>query len=366
MRGTYFLWLLALGLKFAGASWDVSWHFRTVRESISPPHLLNGAGELLFLGLLLNEWRRRTPERLLPLRIMIGGMLLWLAAVPFDELWHRIHGLDLTTWSPSHILLFYGTGIAVTGLALLFLVDLGWRPGRAPDLRRAPFVEKATLALLVLFAAEAFLFPLTYNEHTTVAVETVALTPDALDPEIVEMAVASPDPWFHGTPRWLYPVYCIGAAALVMVVARRALGPGWGFAILGGYAALRLGVDIILGEAGWPQSVVPWQYLAIAIAWEVAWRLPARAQAQAATGAALSTAAAYAYWLAAPRFTLAIPIGAASWAGGLFAAFVGAALGWLAWEAAMAPPRAEPLTMAARRRWAGVEAQARDLVARLR
>lgn len=353
MRRTYGLWLLALGLKFAGASWDVSWHFRTIRESISPPHVVNGLGEVLFLSLLVHEWRHRTPERVPPLRIMLAGMLLWLVAVPFDELWHRLYGLDLTTWSPSHLLLFYGTGIAVTGLAWMFLVDLGWRPGVATfRIRDVRLRDKAVLAVFVLLAAEGFLFPLTYNEHTAVAVETARERPHELDPALLEMALTVPDPYFHGTPPWLYAVYCLGVAAVVALVARRALGAGWALLVLGGYAVVRFGVDALLGAGGWPQSVVPWQYVAIGLAWEAAWLLPLRAPTQAAVGAGLSTLAAYAYWERIQAVMLAVPVRVDSWAGGLLAALLGAALGWLLWDLAQSPRRQEPLLTTLRRGWA--------------
>lgn len=368
MRSTWMLWLLALSLKFAGASWDVSWHFRSVRETISGPHLLNGLGELLFIGLFVHEWRRRTPERTMPLHVTLAGMLVWAAAVPFDEAWHRMYGLDLTTWSPSHLMLFYGTATMVAGLVLLFLVDrLGWRPGRTPDLARAPLRDKAVLALLVLFVAEAVFFPLAYNEHTAVAVETAQTAPDDLDPAILEMALTVPDPYFHGTPRWLYPVYCVGAVALIAVLARRALGGvGWTAAVLGGYALVRFSVDAALGAASYPQSVVPWQYVVMAVAWEAAWLLPARTATQVAVGVVLSTGVAYAYWGRIQEVTLAVPVSSVSWPAGLLAAVGAAALGSLLWDLAMTTPSPEPWGDAARRRWADAQATARAFVARWR
>lgn len=367
-RRTYALWLLALALKLAGASWDVSWHFRTVRESISPPHILNGAGEILFVVLFWHAWRHRQPHQLMPLRIMIVGMATWALAVPLDEAWHRIYGLDLTTWSPSHLMLFYGTAIAVAGLALLFASDIGWRPGKAFDLRAQPWLARAILALFILFAAEAVLFPLTYSEHTTIAVDNAANHPERLDPALLEMALTVPDPYFHGVAPWVYPVYAVAAVAFVAVLARRFLpGPGWTLAILGGYVLYRGATDMILGAGEWPRSVVPLQYVPMALAWEAAWLAPARPRVRTAAGVAASTLAAYATWAWMPTVALAIPIGMASWPGALLAGAAAAALATYMADLAHDPAAGTgPVATAVRRRVAVWEASARALVARRR
>ena len=35
----------------------------------------------------------------------------FLAAAPLDVINHRVNGLDLTAWSPTHMLLYIGTGV---------------------------------------------------------------------------------------------------------------------------------------------------------------------------------------------------------------------------------------------------------------
>ena len=44
LRWIYTAWLGAFLLKMLGSSWDVSWHFRWLRDDLAPPHLLNSAG----------------------------------------------------------------------------------------------------------------------------------------------------------------------------------------------------------------------------------------------------------------------------------------------------------------------------------
>jgi hypothetical protein len=38
MRAIYGAWLLAFVLKVLGSSWDVSWHFKWLRDDLAPPH----------------------------------------------------------------------------------------------------------------------------------------------------------------------------------------------------------------------------------------------------------------------------------------------------------------------------------------
>ena len=38
-----------------------------------------------------------------------------LLAIPLDILNHRINGLDITSWSPTHALLYLGTAIMLAG-----------------------------------------------------------------------------------------------------------------------------------------------------------------------------------------------------------------------------------------------------------
>ena len=49
------------------------------------------------------------------LRLMQWGIGMFLIAVPIDILNHRINGLDITSWSPSHALLYLGTAIMLAG-----------------------------------------------------------------------------------------------------------------------------------------------------------------------------------------------------------------------------------------------------------
>src|SRR3712207_9523339 len=79
---------------------------------------------------------------------MQWGTGLFLAAVPIDIVNHRLNGLDITSWSPSHALLYLGTAVMLAGALR------GWwlhaAPGRVRD---------AVALGLWLFFAENVLFP---------------------------------------------------------------------------------------------------------------------------------------------------------------------------------------------------------------
>jgi hypothetical protein len=120
-----------------GSTWDVKWHYAIGRDSFwIPPHILLYAsvalGGLLCAGMILYEtWLRSARPsaaerpgniiRLLgfsgPLGLFIGGfgIATILLAAPFDDLWHRLYGIDVTIWSPPHMLGIVGGSIATLG-----------------------------------------------------------------------------------------------------------------------------------------------------------------------------------------------------------------------------------------------------------
>jgi hypothetical protein len=108
-RRYYALWLIAMSLTEIGSTLDVSWHFGHVFDEISPPHLTSFAGVCLMVGLLYwalvreREWvvgLERTALRVGAVALGIG-----ILDMPFDLLWHLLFGVDITTWSPTHLML---------------------------------------------------------------------------------------------------------------------------------------------------------------------------------------------------------------------------------------------------------------------
>jgi hypothetical protein len=137
-----------------GAIWDIQWHASIGRDSFwIPPHMVAAAGFTGALGLALaavsyETYLDRRGARLQGVT-RLGGItvapsflavtLFLLAAVFFaflDDQWHRAFGLDVTLWSPPHLLI----GLAMSGVdfSLMFglfvsakrqHLQLNWRGG---------------------------------------------------------------------------------------------------------------------------------------------------------------------------------------------------------------------------------------------
>ncbi|MGH9156693.1 MAG: hypothetical protein ACRD1K_12850, partial [Acidimicrobiales bacterium] len=125
--------LAMLGTAAMGLYWDVAWHIDLGRdrELFTPSHvmILIGLGGLIFAAFItavfatndeadvgMRIGSARIPWSAVSLGALgIGG----LAAFPFDVLWHEAYGIDITLWSPSHLMLVGGGGLATVSLWLM-------------------------------------------------------------------------------------------------------------------------------------------------------------------------------------------------------------------------------------------------------
>ena len=137
-----------------GVQWDIQWHVLIGRDSFwIAPHLMTyagvgagGAGELrrAWRGALIGRpdrspgSPRRWPLRVLGLtgtrgfHLAAWGIALTVLAAPIDDLWHRLFGLDVTLWSPPHLL-------GIVGAVVDKLRVPGDRPQRSmPQSAREP------------------------------------------------------------------------------------------------------------------------------------------------------------------------------------------------------------------------------------
>jgi len=134
------LWVL-LGANLLagwGVQWDIQWHVRIGRDTFwIPPHVMTYAGVTILVlasfGVLARDTLRhllagRAPEgteRVLGLTGTPGfllaacGITLTVLAAPIDDLWHRLFGIDVTLWSPPHLLGLVGVAINTLGSALV-------------------------------------------------------------------------------------------------------------------------------------------------------------------------------------------------------------------------------------------------------
>ncbi|RFU20335.1 hypothetical protein [Geodermatophilus marinus] len=250
LRWLYTAWLGAFLLKMLGSSWDVSWHFRWLRDDLAPPHLLNTAGTAVVVALVVVHSHTGLGVDRRALRLMQWGTATFLVAVPVDIVNHRINGLDITSWSPSHALLYLGTAIMLAGAIR------GWwlyaAPGRLRDLVHAG---------LWLFFVENVLFPNQHQEYGVLSLQAYEAGRTTAEPQLLDFAVAqgqTPTTFMLPVPDWVHPAWLLCAGVLSLVVARRVVGLRWTATTL---AAAYLGYRGLmwLGLVGldFPPSVLP-------------------------------------------------------------------------------------------------------------
>src|SRR2546426_769259 len=134
------LWVL-LGANLLagwGVQWDIMWHVLLGRDSFwIPPHVMTYGGVTLIVlasfGVLARDTLRRLlagrapegTERVLGLSGTPGfllascGIALAVLAAPIDDLWHRLFGIDVTLWSPPHLLGLLGVTVNTLACALV-------------------------------------------------------------------------------------------------------------------------------------------------------------------------------------------------------------------------------------------------------
>lgn len=139
--GAWLMLILALQAEL-GLAWDRNWHDLVGRnEFFTPPHIMLYSGIALsgFIALfvvLVDTYRyyQKKPGvddnstvRILhffhaPLGYVILGFgaFIDLLAAPFDNYWHLLYGIDVTLWSPFHLMGTVGGIIVALGIAFVF------------------------------------------------------------------------------------------------------------------------------------------------------------------------------------------------------------------------------------------------------
>jgi hypothetical protein len=161
--GTSLYGLLVAGIGFYD---DVAWHIALGRdeELFTAPHtaIVVGLGMILLgagLGILVATFDRA------PVGRRVGALVVpWstipiaalgisaLSGFPLDELWHAEYGIDVTMWSPTHMLMILGASFSGLASWLVF-AEAGVTP-RTSRWGRAVHVLAAWLTLQGLAAAQ--------------------------------------------------------------------------------------------------------------------------------------------------------------------------------------------------------------------
>jgi hypothetical protein len=256
---TYLVGLAAVLISFSGFFWDVAWHVSVGRDEflLSPPHVhllfgTTGFGLAGAVGVYVatrddvpTGWQVRR------WRVPFGcaGLLAMgaLAVTGFwiDEFWHAIYGLDVTMWSPPHMLMI---GSAMFSPIALWLVvtEAGRRRGDATDRGdRAGRIRS-------------------WGSRSTVALSAGAVLVGLSAPQFeYDLAVSV---W----PQAAQVVLVALAAGVALPLARVALGRGGALVAVAVFVALR-GAMAVTTAGVWSLEVPRFPlYLAAAVAVEVA------------------------------------------------------------------------------------------------
>ena len=213
------------GLAVAGHGFytDVAWHVALGRDDdlFTAPHTAILSGLIVIALAPLAGVAVATAERLPTALRPLGFRVPWslvplgvlgvaaLSGFPIDELWHRQFGVDVTMWSPPHLIMILAASFS--GLASwLVLADAGVRPGDGAWGRGLHVV-------------------------------TAALTLQGLSSVQGEFS--------FGVPQWqqlYHPVLVSLAAGLALVLIRIVHGRGWALGIAAGIFAVQL-ADVLGG-----------------------------------------------------------------------------------------------------------------------
>ncbi|NEN51144.1 hypothetical protein G3R41_09365 [Modestobacter muralis] len=258
LRWIHTAWLVAFSLKMVGSTWDVAWHFRWLRDDLAPPHLLNSAGTMLVVALVVFASYTGYGVDRTALRLMQAGIGTFLVAIPLDLLNHRVNGLDITSWSPSHSLLYLGTAVMLAGAIR------GWW------LHAAPGRQRDLIAIgLWLFFVENALFPDQHQEYGVLSLSAYEAGRSTAEPSLLDFAASqgqTPTQFMLPVPAWVHPAWLVCAGLLALVVARRSVGRRWTATTLAAvYLAYRGACWLLLTSTGFPPSVLPVMLLAGAV-----------------------------------------------------------------------------------------------------
>lgn len=290
-RVLYFGWLAAFTLKVLGSAWDVSWHFKWLRDDLAPPHLLNSAGTVIAVALTVIHGYTGYGVDKLALRLIQWGTGIFLVAVPLDLINHRVNGLDITSWSPSHILLYVGTFFMIAG------VIRGWFMGAQKGRERV-----VVLGAFFAFFLENMHFPEQHQEYGILSLGAWDNHATYAEPILLQFAADQMGRPIDRTmmagftlpvPDYLYPVYAVVGVLSVLVVARLMVGRfGAATLVAGSYVLFRTLIWPLLTFTGFPPSAVPFFMLAAGLLVDLAFlvRVPV---VRAVLGAAGVTAVTY-------------------------------------------------------------------------
>ncbi len=284
-RRYYALWLIAMALTEIGSTLDVSWHFGHVFDEISPPHLTSFSGVCLMVGLLywalVRERRRVVGLERKALQVAAVALAVGIADMPFDFLWHLTFGVDITTWSPTHLMLNFPSDVYnVCVIVALLASPAGRKLGAWAIIFGVCFRNILTthFALNQQEYGAVALVSLQRTGHVPWYVQPALL--QLVGPRAVQLVTG-------GVPDWLYLIYFAFALGYALTFGSALLGRrstrggsrspdvwplpfGAGTALAVSFAVWRLGFHTLFVAVHQAYPVVAWYIVPMGIVVDLA------------------------------------------------------------------------------------------------
>lgn len=134
-RAAFWVLIVTKAVASWGLTWDIQWHVTIGRDSFwIAPHVMvyTSVAVAFAISFAVLAWDTRfgTPHDVAPWRVLgftssrgfhlaAWGMALVVLAAPIDDLWHRLFGIDVTLWSPPHLLGLGGAALNTLGCLVI-------------------------------------------------------------------------------------------------------------------------------------------------------------------------------------------------------------------------------------------------------
>jgi hypothetical protein len=257
-------------MKAVGAAWDVSYHFKHLRELYELPHLVNAAGDLLLAGVVAYLWQYGGKSERKRLFFIIGGGAMFFFGIFFDQWYHERFGVDLTIWSPAHLTLYAGSLIALLG-TLRYLFE-------EYDLRRiSPRLKKIFGLIFSGLILESLWFLLLQQEQGVVTEYLMNHGIRLADDELLWAVLKTGQNAYGNIPHWVYGTWAVMSLVAVFHFAQRLSLHRLSSTIIATfYVGTRLVLNSIFVFAHYPSSTVPYFILPIALAFDAFYNILSR------------------------------------------------------------------------------------------
>ncbi len=247
--------MIAFLFKMAGSSWDVSYHFRYFRELTQLPHIVNIIGFIIIVCVWIYFFRHRKEIDKEVFALMSIGVTITFLGIPADDWWHRTFGIDLTIWSPPHMVLYLSTFVVL--VSVMRLVEVSLEKGEITKKQRLIYqLWFFTVALANVW------FPLLQQELGVLSLYFYEIGQPIISADLMT-AITDPEAQIYGgIPHWLYGIYAVFCLTYVFSLAKKVNIHTFSSTIIAStYIVYRLIIEFSMLQMEYQPSTLPYTIL---------------------------------------------------------------------------------------------------------